>query len=401
MFIVLGKNGYIGSAFVKYFEREEIPYLALSRGEVDYTDLNTLKEFLHKNKWNTSYNLWQTEGIINCAGFIGKPNVDACEDHKNETLLGNTHLPAGLAQLCGDMDIPFIHISSGCIFTGYDKQFSEQDAPNFTFDSGGSFYSGTKALAEQLIARTNKNSYIFRLRIPVAGVAKIIYPCNSLYIVESKSIKLYLNSFNMDRCGQDPYFVRQHIQKTVARDLSELLQTDVQVAIFPSFTPINGRPVFLTSNRVEENKWLSLEDVVTLNNVNVYKETPDLLKTVSSDESEVHKFHSALLKSNCKVTSQPDWGDIYITITGDKIPDQESLLRYIISFRDECHFHEEICETVYKRLHDIYSPRQLAVTCLYARRGGIDINPTRYSFSNLAPQALIDITTLHTKTIKQ
>lgn len=166
MFIVLGKNGYIGSAFVKYFEREEIPHLALSRGEVNYTDLNTLKEFLHKNKWNTSYNLWQVEGIINCAGFIGKPNVDACEDHKNETLLGNTHLPAGLAQLCGDMDIPFIHISSGCIFTGYDKQFSEQDAPNFTFDSGGSFYSGTKALAEQLIARTNKNSYIFRLRIP-------------------------------------------------------------------------------------------------------------------------------------------------------------------------------------------------------------------------------------------
>lgn len=237
--------------------------------------------------------------------------------------------------------------------------------------------------------------------LPVAGVAKIIYPCDSLYIVESKSIKLYLNSFNMDRCGHDPYFVRQHIQKTVSRDLSDLLQTDVQVAIFPSYTPINGRPVFLTSNKVEDNKWLSLEDVVTLNNVNVYKETPELLKTVSADESEVHKFHSALLKSNCKVTSQPDWGDIYITITGDKIPDQESLLRYIISFRDECHFHEEICETVYKRLHDIYSPRHLAVTCLYARRGGIDINPTRYSFSNLAPQALIDITTLHTKTIKQ
>ena len=77
------------------------------------------------------------------------------------------------------------------------------------------------------------------------------------------------------------------------------------------------------------------------------------------------------------MTSQPDWGDIYISYIADRSVVPLSLLKYIISFRDECHFHEEICETVYKRLHDLLEPESMVVTCLYARRGGIDINPTR------------------------
>ena len=78
-----------------------------------------------------------------------------------------------------------------------------------------------------------------------------------------------------------------------------------------------------------------------------------------------------------------------------------SLLKYIVSFRDECHFHEEICETIYKRLYDIYNPEELCVTCLYARRGGIDINPTRASSVELLPVDLINPTVTHCKTLKQ
>ena len=81
------------------------------------------------------------------------------------------------------------------------------------------------------------------------------------------------------------------------------------------------------------------------------------------------------------------------------IPKQ--LLRYIVSYRDECHFHEEICETIYKRLYTLYRPRELAVTCLYARRGGIDINPTRVSHVDLLNMDLIDPQTVFTKTPRQ
>jgi dTDP-4-dehydrorhamnose reductase len=167
MYIVLGKTGYIGSAFIEYLTDNNIPHIGLSRREVDYTDESVLSDYLTKNWLNTSHNLWRTMkgGIINCAGYIGKPNVDACEAAKAETLLGNSILPERLARICADKNIPFIHISSGCIYGGYDKMFSENDKPNFDFQTG-SFYSGTKALGERLIAKTNQRSYIFRLRIP-------------------------------------------------------------------------------------------------------------------------------------------------------------------------------------------------------------------------------------------
>jgi 7-cyano-7-deazaguanine reductase len=113
------------------------------------------------------------------------------------------------------------------------------------------------------------------------------------------------------------------------------------------------------------------------------------------------RLHSALLKSNCRVTSQPDWGDIYIYIKSQLPVHAESMLKYIVSFRDECHFHEEICETVFKRLSVIFNPLELCVTCLYARRGGIDINPVRASHEHLISKVLIDPTVLHAKTLKQ
>ena len=157
------------------------------------------------------------------------------------------------------------------------------------------------------------------------------------------------------------------------------------------------------SQNCRESNYISLEDSYPVEEINfdTYTETPELLTVIEDAPIECVHYHSALLKSNCRVTSQPDWGDVYIEIEGDKAVDPISLLKYIVSFRDECHFHEEICETIYKRLYDILEPDKLAVRCLYARRGGIDINPERYSDASMRHFTLHDVTVPHVKTPKQ
>lgn len=244
--------------------------------------------------------------------------------------------------------------------------------------------------------------------MPVAGVAKVIYPCDSKYIVESKSIKLYFNSFNMYKCGGSPEDVLDFIDTKAAEDLSDLLETQVQVKTYPA-TFINEGDTVL-----DHNKYITLEEYFSQEELSdmklsVYNEDPGLLELLDIDSkngilSSTMRWHSSLLKSNCRVTSQPDWGDVYIMYRGQTHVKPESLLQYIVSFRDECHFHEEICETIYKRLHDALSPEQLIVTCLYARRGGIDINPTRASDHDLITQEcqhLVNPYVTHAKTAKQ
>jgi 7-cyano-7-deazaguanine reductase len=237
--------------------------------------------------------------------------------------------------------------------------------------------------------------------LPIVGTLKIVYPCDSEFIVESKSIKLYLNSFNMYRCpGWGYKFVVEYVTGIIQRDLSELLQTDVQVHF-------NGNTDTDTSGVFDLKSYTTLETFLDIDRVqfDVYNESPDLLVEAPSeldDEYSVARFyHSALLKSNCRVTSQPDWGDVYIYMNSSRVVDPLSLLKYIISFRDECHFHEEICETIYKRLTDAFTPKALAVTCLYTRRGGIDINPSRASHEMFLPQSLINPEIPHCKTLKQ
>ena len=100
------------------------------------------------------------------------------------------------------------------------------------------------------------------------------------------------------------------------------------------------------------------------------------------------KVCSHLLRSNCKITKQPDWGSIYIHIQADCLPDHASLLKYIVSLRNENHFHEEICEMTYKRLWDLFHPEILAVSCIYTRRGGIDICPSRANQAEYLPEHL-------------
>lgn len=241
--------------------------------------------------------------------------------------------------------------------------------------------------------------------LPVAGVAKIMYSCESAYIVESKSIKLYFNSYNMYRCGDNAEDVLEYISHRASHDLSALLETVVTVDIIPSAVANN-----IHVDNIFDEKYNTLENIVDVENVrfDTYQETSDLLEFHSDIQPDVqgefiNYYHSALLKSNCRVTSQPDWGDVYVYMKGDysNTPCPLSLLKYVVSFRDECHFHEEICETIYVRLAEKYKPVDLCVTCLYARRGGIDINPTRASSSDLLPSVLENVSILHKKTSKQ
>lgn len=236
--------------------------------------------------------------------------------------------------------------------------------------------------------------------LPVTGIAKIVYPASSKYIVESKSLKLYFNSFNMTKLGVTPSEVRSKIEELVGEDLSKLLGVDIFITVYSDNEVVQDVGIlrneyyddFIT---LEEEYEHALTDEFT-----IYQETPSLLEVTEGDNS-VKKFHSALLKSNCRVTSQPDWGDVYIVYKSSKDVDPVSLVKYIVSFRDECHFHEEICETIYKRLQDALQPTMLSVMCLYARRGGIDINPQRVSSDEYLHGVVENTAFCHIKTPKQ
>jgi len=244
--------------------------------------------------------------------------------------------------------------------------------------------------------------------LPVVGVAKIVYSCESKYIVESKSIKLYFNSFNMTKLGECSEVVRENIGIIASKDLSELLDIVVQVKVHSNAYVLGDTSVFVAKDEWLHGEnckpsYITLEDDYPVEDIefSIYTETPELLEEIEDAPSEEVYYHSALLKSNCRVTSQPDWGDVYIYLKGKNTVDPISLLQYIVSFRDECHFHEEICEAIYKRLKDTIDPEELSVRCLYARRGGIDINPERASHKKLLHHTLSQIDVPHIKTPKQ
>ena len=160
MVIILGGSGYVGQAYQEMFRERGIDFVSLARSELDYTDTASLLIYLREMK---------PKFLVNAAGYTGKPNVDACETDKANCLFGNAVLPARIAEACAEAAVPWGHVSSGCIYTGSRPDgsgFTEEDPPNFTFRQNNcSFYSGTKALGEEILDKY-KNVYIWRLRIP-------------------------------------------------------------------------------------------------------------------------------------------------------------------------------------------------------------------------------------------
>lgn len=220
-------------------------------------------------------------------------------------------------------------------------------------------------------------SFLLNNGFPVTAVAKITYPANSIYIVESKALKLYLNSFNMHKCGDNLDQAKLYVTRKVLNDLCPLLECDVQFSLFLSDNLAEHSPI--------DDIFIRIENVVEVSKIEFpwYNENPDILQPVPNKNLIPFQIRSNSLRSNCRVTNQPDWGDVFIYMDSDFVPTLESLLQYIVSMRKENHFHEEICECIYKRLYDKFNPRELFVACLYTRRGGIDINPVRASNSVL------------------
>jgi len=155
--VILGK-GFIGTHLSHYFTRNNVEHIALSQKELNYTDHETLHEFIRNG--NSAIKC-----VINCSGFTGVPNVDGCETEKELCYSYNVSKPLDVVKICNIYNIPVIHVGSGCIYTGYTKEFTETDIPNFgLFNTESSFYSKCKHIFETLIE--NHGCYVLRIRIP-------------------------------------------------------------------------------------------------------------------------------------------------------------------------------------------------------------------------------------------
>ena len=227
---------------------------------------------------------------------------------------------------------------------------------------------------------------------PVAGMLKIVCPSDSENHVESKSIKLYLNSFNMTQIGETAADCISGIEARVKRDLDELLETETTVSFSAS--------EFETEPLSFSDEYQDVSDIANLDEIDFTAFKSDASQLEGSGDN-VLKVRSNLLRSNCRVTNQPDWGDVFIYMEGEDVPSAESLAKYIVSHRTVSHFHEEICEMIYAHLTERFKPTQLMVSCLYTRRGGIDINPIRATHSSLIPEFFTNPTYTIRKTLRQ
>lgn len=230
--------------------------------------------------------------------------------------------------------------------------------------------------------------------IPVTRVLKLKYPCESEYIIESKSLKLYLNAFNMTKFGKNTAQCLDICKTTIEKDLSKALNTTVEAAFLGNDTK--------TTTVFDKFKDIMLFADEEHLKSDTYKEAPELLKTEQLSEVKEYYLTFDSLRSNCRVTHQPDFGDIFIYYKSSKQITEESLIKYLISFRSEYHFHEECCEMIYKRLSDILNKGdKLFVTAFYTRRGGIDISPVRSNFGMDMAKDVLDLSKFARFGIKQ
>ena len=198
---------------------------------------------------------------------------------------------------------------------------------------------------------------------PVVAIASFEFACNSTNIIESKSFKLYLNSFNNSQFADF-----ETVQKILSNDLQAAAEGDVQVKLMPLSK--------LTGMQIHQFSGLCLDTLDI--ECNEYTVNDSYLQCNSQEDVVSEIIHSDLLKSNCLVTGQPDWGSIQITYRGAQI-DHEGLLKYLVSFRNHNEFHEQCVERIFMDITRRCQPKELTVEARYTRRGGLDINPVRSS----------------------
>ena len=210
-------------------------------------------------------------------------------------------------------------------------------------------------------------SWLNEKGLPQVAIADVYLDYQSQNLIESKSFKLYLNSFN-----QSKFTDFNAVQQIMQQDLSECAQGDVKVRLNPVSVYDSQKIDHLQGDCIDE------QDI----EITSYEFNADWLKDCVSDEIVEEKLVSHLLKSNCLITNQPDWGTLHIHYVGNKI-DHEKLLRYVVSFRQHNEFHEQCVERIFCDLMHYAKPEKLTVYARYTRRGGLDINPFRSNFENL------------------
>jgi 7-cyano-7-deazaguanine reductase len=207
---------------------------------------------------------------------------------------------------------------------------------------------------------------------PQVAIATITAPADSPNIIESKSFKLYLNSFNQTRLANE-----EALLALLREDLSTGFGSSVQVSL--------TLPEQFEKLKMGELDGLLLDRLDL--EIDSYAPAPELLKANFHEAPVEEKLVSHLLKSNCLVTGQPDWASVQIHYVGPQI-DQESLLRYLIGFREHNEFHEQCVERIFVDVMRACKPQKLAVYARYTRRGGLDINPWRTNFTSGRPPNL-------------
>ncbi|MDE4455617.1 NADPH-dependent 7-cyano-7-deazaguanine reductase QueF [Psychrobacter sp. DAB_AL62B] len=218
--------------------------------------------------------------------------------------------------------------------------------------------------------------------ISQVAVARFGIPASSPFIVESKSLKLYLNSINFTEFSS-----WEVVQTLIAKDLSACVQADVKVELFSLDDERSGLLITQPEGICIDDALINSSDKVAL------CEHPDasLLSddkkdaNLESSSTQPYTFYSNLLRSNCPVTNQPDWGTLAVTMTSNCPVNYANMLRYILSFRQHNGFHEQCVEQIFADLSQHYEPSELMVRAWYTRRGGIDINPCRVSDMALWP----------------
>jgi 7-cyano-7-deazaguanine reductase len=201
--------------------------------------------------------------------------------------------------------------------------------------------------------------------LPQVAVGEISLNASSVNLIESKSFKLYLNSFN-----QTHFPDWEAVRSTLQRDLAACAQGDVSVSLF-SVDRLEGSPIARLDGECLDQQDISIDN---------YEFDAGYLQGAAGSQIVEETLVSHLLKSNCLITNQPDWGSVQIRYRGPQI-NREALLRYLVSFRHHNEFHEQCVERIFNDLLRFCQPQQLSVYARYTRRGGLDINPWR---SNVA-----------------
>lgn len=199
---------------------------------------------------------------------------------------------------------------------------------------------------------------------PVVAIARFSVPWDSPHLIESKSFKLYLNSFNESR-----FESRDTVQQRMAHDLSHVAGAAVSVYLYDIEN--YGGP------KAENIQGTVIDDLDIA--ISTYTPDPTLLHCRTETAAVDERLISHLLKSNCPVTGQPDWATLEIKYRGKQI-DHAALLRYIVSFRQHTEFHEHCVERIYCDVMAQCQPEKLFVMARYTRRGGLDINPWRSNY---------------------